>query len=282
MLNSASKNQAVANLQAAIREYEDEFACATRKSEELYQQRQITANQIIQACENYINQLANSPKEVDKSVAIFKAEYQRFTEFAENIEFEARKHEAISGATAGAGVAAGVGVAALGPSAAMAIATTFGTASTGTAISALSGAAATNAALAWLGGGALAAGGGGMVAGNALLALAGPIGWGIGAIAIAGGAMFANHQNAEAATQASQETVKVKHATTQLKLSEREIDELLMLTRQHADGVWRQLKSLTSTASQDYQQFTIDQKQVLAALKNNIESLSQLLHQKIA
>ncbi len=33
------------------------------------------------------------------------------------------------------------------------IATTFGTASTGTAISALSGVAATNAALTWLGGG---------------------------------------------------------------------------------------------------------------------------------
>ncbi len=44
---------------------------------------------------------------------------------------------------------------AFGPAAAMAIATTFGTASTGTAIAdTLFGAAATNAALAWLGGGA--------------------------------------------------------------------------------------------------------------------------------
>ncbi len=51
----------------------------------------------------------------------------------------------------------------------MGIATTFGTASTGTAISSLSGAAATNAATAWLGGGALAAGGGGMAAGAAVL-----------------------------------------------------------------------------------------------------------------
>lgn len=64
----------------------------------------------------------------------------------------------------------------MGPTAAMWVATTFGTASTGTAISALSGAAATSAALAWLGGGVAA---GGMAAGNALLALAGPIGWGI-------------------------------------------------------------------------------------------------------
>lgn len=58
----------------------------------------------------------------------------------------------------GAGVAGGMAVASLAPSAAMWVATTFGTASTGTAISTLSGAAATNAALAWLGGGAAAAG----------------------------------------------------------------------------------------------------------------------------
>lgn len=83
-----------------------------------------------------------------------------------------------------AGIGAGVAVAALGPTAAMGIATTFGVASTGTAISTLSGAAATNAALAWLGGGSLAVGGGGMAAGEALLALAGPIGWAIAGVAV--------------------------------------------------------------------------------------------------
>lgn len=88
------------------------------------------------------------------------------------------------------GVGAGVAVVALGPTAAMGIATTFGVASTGTAISALSGAAAMNAALAWLGGGALAAGGGGMAAGNALLAMAGPIGWSIAAVAIIGSGLL--------------------------------------------------------------------------------------------
>ena len=50
----------------------------------------------------------------------------------------------IRGGAAGAGI--GAAVAALGPTAAMGIATTFGVASTGTAISTLSGAAATNAA----------------------------------------------------------------------------------------------------------------------------------------
>lgn len=89
------------------------------------------------------------------------------------------------GTTTGTAIAGtGVAVAVLGPPVAMAVATTFGVASTGTAISALSGAAATSATLAWLGGGALAAGGGGMAAGSALIALAGPVGWAIGGAAV--------------------------------------------------------------------------------------------------
>jgi len=52
---------------------------------------------------------------------------------------------------------------------AMWVATTWGTAGTGTAISSLSGAAASNAAMAWLGGGTVASGGGGMAAGAAVL-----------------------------------------------------------------------------------------------------------------
>lgn len=69
----------------------------------------------------------------------------------------------------GVGAAAGTAEAIGGQVATMSIATTFGTASTGTAISTLSRAAATNAATAWLGGGALAAGGGGMAAGATVL-----------------------------------------------------------------------------------------------------------------
>lgn len=110
---------------------------------------------------------------------------------AEKIETDYKIATVKNAGTGVAGVGTGVAVVALGPSAAMGIATTFGVASTGTAISTLSGAAATNAALAWLGGGAIAMGGGGMAAGNAFLALAGPIGWAIaGAAFLASGLMF--------------------------------------------------------------------------------------------
>lgn len=102
------------------------------------------------------------------------------------IEREYKQAVAKNAGKGAAGAGAGVAVVAMGPSAAMGVATTFGVASTGTAISSLSGAAATNAALAWLGGGALASGGGGMAAGSAFLALAGPVGIAIAGVALLG------------------------------------------------------------------------------------------------
>lgn len=105
---------------------------------------------------------------------------------AEKIELDYKNAVAKNAGKGAAGLGAGIAVAALGPTAAMGIATTFGIASTGTAISTLSGAAATNAALAWLGGGAIAAGGGGMAVGNAFLALAGPVGLAIAGVALVG------------------------------------------------------------------------------------------------
>lgn len=281
MLNNGAKKRALMGLESAISQYETCFSQVASKSESLYGLRCETADQVISLCEEYINTLANSPKEFNKSVAAFKAEYQRFTQLAKEIEIEARRHEQVSGSVAGAGAAAGVGVAAFGPTAAMAIATTFGTASTGTAISALSGAAATNAALAWLGGGALAAGGGGMVAGNALLALAGPIGWAIGGVTLGGSALYASHKNAEAAEKATEQTVKIKAEIKQLLAAEEEIERLLNLTQHHANGVIQQLRSLIQEAPQDYQHFTKAQKETLAALNNNVQSLSKLLNQKI-
>lgn len=115
---------------------------------------------------------------------------------AEKIEADYAAAQAKDMGKGAAGAGAGIAVVALGPAAAMGVATTFGVASTGTAISALSGAAATNAALAWLGGGALAAGGGGMVAGEALLALAGPVGWAIAGVSLLGsGALLIKNRN---------------------------------------------------------------------------------------
>ena len=282
MLNHNVKKQAIRRLQAAQKRYEALIAEVMQQAQALFELRQSTAESVIKACENYINTLANSPKEFDKSVAAFKVSYQEFTNLSHQIEVEAKQQAAVRQSTVGAGVVAGAGVAALGPSAAMAIATTFGTASTGTAISALSGAAATNAALAWLGGGALAAGGSGMVGGQALLALAGPVGWTIGGIAVAGGALWANGQNEKAAREATQYALQVEAEISKLKTAETEVNGLKGLTEKHADGVLTQLALLNDGAPADYRQFSTEQKQTLAALNNNIQALGKLLKQTIA
>ena len=180
-----------------------------------------------------------------------------------------------------AGVAAGAGVAALGPSAAMAVATTFGTASTGTAISALSGAAATNAALAWLGGGALAAGGGGMAAGNALLALAGPVGWGVGGTVLIGSGLYLYSRNRKHAKQATEERIKVEQEIRALQAARFEIDRLRRQTEDHSAGCKKALISLGSNAPSDYRTFNSEQKEQLAALINHVRSLSELLRAEV-
>lgn len=113
--------------------------------------------------------IRNVSEEKKQKYEKLKAISVNWKQQVENIEVEYENAKMKNVGQGAAGIGAGMAVAALGPTAAMGVATTFGVASTGTAISALSGAAATNAALAWLGGGALAAGGGGMAAGSASL-----------------------------------------------------------------------------------------------------------------
>lgn len=282
MLNGDFKKKAIAELEAAIKEYEKTRSEVTKKATNLYELRNKTAEQVIQPCEKYINTLANSPKEFDKSVSELKIEYAKFIEIERQIKNEEIFANTVNGSVAGSGIAAGAGVALLGPSVAMGIATTFGTASTGVAISSLSGAAATNAALAWLGGGAVVAGGGGMAAGNALLALAGPIGWGIGGATLVGSVLWTQHKNKEIGEKVYQEAAKVKGETAKLNKIKEEVVKLFNLTKQHAEGVVKSLSFLKEQSPSDYRQFNQEQKKELASLINNIQSLSKLLNRKIS
>lgn len=174
------------------------------------------------------------------------------------------------------GVGLGVSVAALGPTAAMGVATTFGVASTGTAISALSGAAATNAALAWLGGGALAAGGGGMAAGEAFLAMAGPVGWTIAVVALVGSLLLfrrtrkRNSRLEELFTLISiRDTKKYDLATVELNERIRRITYESLLLNEACD--------IIETFGTDYRAMTEEQQYSLGAYVNLMISSTQLL-----
>lgn len=282
MLNSSVRREAIEALKRAINRHGSIRKNVERASMELFKQRERAADKVIERVEEYVNLLANSPKEFDKSVAEYRIEAGRFDSTVQRLEIEAARSTKIGSTTGTAGAAAGVGVAALGPAAAMAVATTFGTASTGAAISALSGAAATNAALAWLGGGAIAAGGGGMAAGNALLALAGPVGWTIGGLALAGSATYLHVRNRQHAEEATQKRIRVEAEIHSLTTANREIEGLGQRTKEHSEGCLAGLDWLTNHAPKDYRQFNQEHKERLVALINHIRSLGELLKAKVA
>ena len=152
-------------LELSITEYNDAYTLMNDKGVQLFMERN-RATDTITLVETLVNSIANRPKSFDKEFDEIRMNRNTFISACEFGERELQAARDAAGG-AGAGLAASASVAFMAPSAAMWVATTFGTASTGTAISTLTGVAAQNAALAWLGGGALSAGGGGMAAGNA-------------------------------------------------------------------------------------------------------------------
>lgn len=281
MLNGDLKKEALNQLQHAHSNYVENVKIVTADSENLFVLRQKSSEEVIGSVEEYINRLANSPKEFDRSFATYKAEFRVFTNIIQQLEIEADAINFKAGTSAASGIATGIGVAAMAPTAAMAVATTFGVASTGTAISALSGAAATNAALAWLGGGALAAGGSGIAGGSAFLALAGPVGWAIGGTALVGSALFARSKNRKIAEEANAKRKTIEIHNAKLKAAEHEITRLIDTTKQHINGVNALLYRLNQTAPQDYRHFSSEHKEWLGTLINHIQSLSALLNKKV-
>lgn len=139
-----------------------------------------------------------------------------------------------------AGVGSGAAVA--GGSILTALATTFGTASTGAAISSLSGVAATNAVLAWIGGGTIAAGGGGMALGSTILGLMGPVGWGIAGLSIVGGGWSLRNKNDKIIAEYQKATKEYHHHETllsskiaEVKGLEDDTDENLKILKRYSD-----------------------------------------------
>ena len=210
MFGSDRKQASVEKFDKAVSHYKSLLEVSSKSITQLYQVRKKAVIAIIEA----ETQLLSNPNIDDNLLRAISDARNNIREFEdsviqeENIILDDRKGH--SGATAAAaGAATATAISTLGPTAAMAVATTFGTAATGTAISTLSGVAATNAALAWLGGGAIAAGGGGMAAGSALLALAGPIGIVVGAGIAIGGGFNARTKNNKAAAEIDKQTAEI-------------------------------------------------------------------------
>ncbi|NKY63216.1 hypothetical protein HGA04_11150 [Gordonia rubripertincta] len=263
----------------AIAEYNNTFTSMNDKGLSLLLQRERSTD-LIELVGLLVNSIVNTPKSFDTDfceIDFQKAEFLAAEEFARKDLEAARK----SAAGATAGFTAGAAVASMAPTAALWVATTFGTASTGTAISALSGAAATNAALAWLGGGAVAAGGGGAAAGGALLALAGPVGWTVaGATLLASVALFtkSKFENREAKQEA---LTSVKQNTALVRGLDAEIDDLLRRTVSLREQLLQSYSQGLKFFGADFRTLSAPQQSQLVALVNNTKACAALLNKRI-
>lgn len=261
-------------LQQSITEYNDVYTLMNDKGIKLYVER-CRAIDSISNVESLVNSIANHPKSFDSDFAEINTSRNKFTESCEFADRELQAARMAAGG-AGAGLAAGASVAFMAPTAAMWIATTFGTASTGAAISTLSGAAATNAALAWLGGGALTAGGGGIAAGNALLAMAGPIGWTIAGATLLSSILLFSSKRAKLNKQKNEEIENVKKNTETVRELDEKISVILGETGAVRTGLNNAYTACLRFFDKDYQALSSEEKMQLGALVNNTKALSAL------
>ena len=264
-------------LQESVTEYNDAYTIMNDKGVQLYIERCRSLDSL-SFVESLVNSIANRPKSFDAEFENIRR--KKFTEsrnFADRELQEARK----AAAGAGAGLAAGASVAFMAPTAAIWVATTFGTASTGAAISTLSGAAATNAALAWLGGGALAAGGGGITAGSALLALAGPVGWSIAGATLLSSILLFASKKTKLNKQKNEEIQAVKKNIEAVRELDGEISQILSETAGTRTGLNDMLTRSLSLFGADYLTLGDPQKQLLGALVNNTKALSAMFERTI-
>lgn len=268
-----SKKQS--KLQIAQEKAELTIKRTNAKIEELGSQT-VNLYDVLNNIQEQFDKIRNVPSEKKLQYDELKKVRLNWKQQAEKIESDYKNAAAKSAGQGAAGVTAGVAVAALGPTAAMGIATTFGVASTGTAISALSGAAATNAALAWLGGGALAAGGGGMAAGEAFLALAGPIRWAIAGVALlSSGLLFWKAKNDKKRLEDIY-TLIAERDIKSYELAIVELNERIQRIKDETDKIKKAIDEI-KTFGIDYEQMTEEKQYTLGSYLNLMLSSTQLL-----
>lgn len=274
-----SKDKLDDALRMAVDQYNNAYTTMNDNGTTLYRER-IRAVDIITHVENLINSIANHPKEFDTEIAEIHTHRNSFVDTCEfaKAELDAAKRSALG---AGAGVVTGAAVVSVAPTVAMWVATTFGTASTGTAISALSGAAATNAAIAWLGGGALAAGGGGMAAGHAFLALAGPVGWGIAGVTLLSSILLFSLNKFKLEKRKKEEIEAVKNNTTTAQMVAAQILELLNEVTTLRDDLNQHYNSCLADYGKDFMSIPKERQIKLGALVNNTKALAASLGRSI-
>lgn len=282
MFNNGLKKEALRIHEETLNSYNKSYEEMEKSCEQLYEIRSKSV-ELIKLIQRVVNSIANTPKEFDTELGKIGRELSKFNETEEYAK-EAYNASVKAGANIVEGAAAGLGVASMVPSALMSIATTFGTASTGTAISALSGAAAQKAAMAWIGrtfAGFAVKEGAGMAAGQAFLALAGPIGWGITAASTGISLISLTNKNKELADNAVKEAKEIAKAREALVETIEKVNELRSKTDLLFRDMSKQRDKITRSMNLDYFIIENEDKIFLGALVNNTLSLSILLNETV-
>ena len=282
MFNNNLKKEALKIHEKTLAEYNASYGIMGKSSELLYEIRGKSV-ELIKLVQEVVNSIANTPKQFDTELGKIGKELTKFKE-TEQYAKEAYDASLKAGVNIVGGTTAGIGIASMAPTALMSIATTFGTASTGTAISALSGAAAQKAAMAWIGrtfAGFAVKEGAGMAAGQAFLALAGPIGWGITAASTGISLISLTNKNKDVAEKAVKEAKEIAKAREALDETTEKINALKAKTDRLFDDMNREKSKIMSFMNLDYLSLREEDKLFLGTLVNHTLSLSQLLNETI-
>lgn len=280
MFNVELKKEALRIHEETLARYNNSYEKMKNECENLYNVRG-QAIKVIKMNQNVINSIANTPKEFDTTLGKIGKE---LTKFNDTEEYAKKAYNAsVQAGINIAGGAAGLGVASMAPTALMSIATTFGTASTGTAISTLSGCVAQKAALAWIGRtfAGFAAEGAGMAAGQAFLALAGPIGWGITAVSTGVSLISLSNKNKELADKAVNEAKEISVARESLDEVAEKVNSLRAKTDILYKDMDKQRVKILKFLNADYLSLEDEDKYFLGTLVNNTLSLSVLLNETV-
>lgn len=282
MFNNSLKKEALRIHEETLTRYNKSYEEMGKSCEQLYEIRKKSV-ELIQLVQRVVNSIANTPKEFDTELGKIGKELAKFSETEEYAK-EAYNASLKAGVNIVGGAAAGLGVASMAPTALMSIATTFGTASTGTAISALSGAAAQKAAMAWIGrtfAGFAVKEGAGMAAGQAFLALAGPIGWGITAASTGISLISLTNKNKELANNAVKEAKEIAKAREALDETNERVKALKARTDILFEDMNKQRNKITGFMNLDYLSIEDEDKLFMGTLVNNTLSLSVLLNETV-
>ena len=281
MFNVELKKEALRIHEETLARYNNSYEKMKNECENLYNVRG-QAIKVIKMNQNVINSIANTPKEFDTTLGKIGKELTKFNDTEEYAK-KAYNASVQAGINIAGGAAAGLGVASMAQTALMSIATTFGTASTGTAISTLSGCVAQKAALAWIGRtfAGFAAEGAGMAAGQAFLALAGPIGWGITAVSTGVSLISLSNKNKELADKAVNEAKEISIARESLDEVAEKVNSLRAKTDILYTDMDKQRVKILKFLNADYLSLEDEDKYFLGTLVNNTLSLSVLLNETV-